>query len=682
MTNKKTISKILICLFLVLALVAGPLSTISLVSADEPVTAAISDFVTQHADGTDNDQEITDSLGFVTDFGDALGSETTGAWTTPAYTGMTITQANAGDFSQDSETTFTYDEQNVLLNTIGLDNTPENKYALLLLLNAEGVAGIQSPEITIPAHGIYVLTFNVKVAELGNSATNYGVNAKIIDSDGKSVAVNSIKTENSAYITYAFVIYGNEYTEKTIKLQLLFGNAVENTTGNATASKQLGYAAVDTIRLFGATYDQATALLLDSKVIKATLLSGNASYEKISNGYFNRTKNQIWNIAEASTINDLCPIDWTQTTSANNTNAHFGIIDTNEDIFNARKLALELDVQNPGNPTGMSNITNNNNVLMLNNSAATYQNIKSANIKLTKSSYFEISFSFNTPANATESNALNFYIVDSTGATIYSAEDLFSYVEYIGTNNEWATFHVFISTSTEDKTVNFVINFGNETRTAEGFAFVDDVRLITKTATNVFSNSENDTYVLKGEEGAEIEYLATGEASFTDVQTLDLTDASNRNFGLYKYSAPVVETDPTDEQPAIEEEPTSNTSIAWYIVPSVLFGLCLIFGLIIYYVRKIKIKMPRKPKKNAYDRKKTLNKQVEQRERDEKLFQKTDIEAQLSNVKEEIKNLEKSYEVNSKNKKNKMALKAYVAKRERLQIRQDKLLETLKKIDK
>ena len=678
MTTKKSFTKLIICLLLILALFPiGYATTVYAAKDDEEkIEFSIEDLINQHGDGSENSQELTSGLGLNMGF----ESGSTEGWTIPTFAETEIIQVGVADFT-DPDGAFAYGDGMINYTTIGTDGTDRNRFGLLFLLNDSGIAGIESPEITIPAHAYYVLTFNVKVAELGNSGTNYGINAKLIDqATGDIVAMDAIKTESEDYVTYAFLIQGNEFSETKVKLQLLFGNAVE-TDGVTTKSEQIGYAAVDTIRLFSVTYEQFSNLTEDDNGQQASYLTQNSDYIFIDNGYFNITENQNWNLDNYTALSDLRPLNWAQSQACGETD--WGIINTNKTIFETIIKNLGLSATNPNNADGSSIENSNNNVLMLSNQNG-YQTITSSEIVLTKNKYYEIRFKFNTQANQDQTNPISFYIIDSDDRTIYSKENVFSYVEYSSDSNEWATFHAFIKVDGTDKKVNFIIEFGTEESPTTGVAFIDDVRLMKSSASSVFVNNEENKYVLKAEEGqTETSYLPTGAITFDDLLNLDQTSETNRNLVAFTYDVPEeTPTDDPEEDKDDDETPAADPSIAWYIVPSILLAVALIAGIVLYYVKKIKIKKPRKKSKNQYDRNKTLNKQVEKREREQKALEKQNLDAQLEQVRNEIKSLEEKYESSKKAKTNMKDLKAYLAKRQKLQNKEAKILEQIEKLSK
>lgn len=672
----KTSKFLLTFLCLLLAFALLPVLQIQSVSAD---SVAVANFIKDHATGSENNQELTSSLtSFTTDFGDKNGTGTTTGWSIPSFSGVEVKQVNSADLTSDATIGYT-ETDDVTFSSIGTDGTEGNKFGLLFLLKEKGIAGIESGVITIPARGLYVLTFNAKIGKLANTAGNYGINAKIIEVSGdetvKTYSMNALKTVNEEYESYAFVIQGNEYTDKTIKIQFLFGNAVEE-NGVTTKNEQIGYAAIDSIRFFGASYSQFNELSSDKNAKLVSLLSENSSYINIDNGYFNVTENQKWKLEDNTALSDFRPYQWKQ---EGGEDATYGVVNTNAALFTERMAQLGISAVNP-------EASSSNNVLMLYNSSASHQKITSASFKLSSNSYYEISFRFNTPANADQTNGLSFYLVDKEKNTIYSKENVFSYTEFNGNNNEWATFHAFIKTDSKSKDVNFIIKFGTEEKQTTGYAFVDDVRLYTtRTSSAMFDNTQKDTFELtKGEDETETKYLKEGVVSFDDLKELDPKSEANRSMAVYDYSAPVEEDDkteiPSDTDKDTNTEESSNSSLIWYVIPSVLLGICLIGGLIIFYTKRIKIKKHTKRKKANYDRKKTLNKQVAKRERDAATLERGDYEAQLESVRNEIEALENEYAKNEKDKKSPLSLEKYLSKRQKLQNKENRLIEQIKKL--
>lgn len=675
-TKKHSFLKIALCLILVLAIF--PIAKISTVFAE---TLTLKTLISSHAD-----QEITSSLEINTNFenGSTLNGSGVASWGTPTIGSATITQVNVADLTKDEYIGYKT-ENDVKYSSIGTDGTTGNKYGLLFKLSESGIAGIESTAITIPANAYYVLSFNVAVPALDNTLLQYGINAKLIheDKDGEEVitTLKAIKAKNKNYVSYAFLIQGNENVEKTVKLQFLFGNAVVGSDDKLTESKQIGYAVVDTIRMFSVSQSQFAELTEDKNCQEVSLLDQNSKYISIPNGFFNETSNKNWNLEANTKLSDLAPLDWTHTGSSN----EFGVVNTNVKLFENRLTQAGLSSVNPGNPNGWDT-TNYNNVLMLSNPTEAHQKLTSGQFVLAKNSYYKISFSFNTPAIEGQTNGISFQIVDTDGKTIYSQEKIYSYTEYKDDANQWATFNLFVETDTVEKKVNFIITFGTENSPAKGNAFVDEISLSKVSSTIAFGNTEENKYPLITQEGEEQKFLEKGNVSFENLKELDKENSANRTLSLFSYK-PVAENNTnsnnstsTDTNKNNEtKDSSSNSALVWYVVPSVLLGVCLIGGMVIYFVRKLKIKKPKskKPAKTQYDRKSTLNKQVEKREKEQGSVLKEQYEAELQQVQKEIESLEENYK---KEKQNKHTLQSYLSKRQKLEAKEIKIKDQLNKL--
>lgn len=596
-----------VCAILAFALIfcAIPLSAIKSLKAE---SLTLSSLLENYGQSSSSSQEITSSLGFVTDFGDAAGSETKEGWTTPSFTSQAITEVGVADLTSTTNIGYTT-EGDITFADLGTDGQEGNKYGLFLIQKTAGIAAIDSPEISVPAHALYVLTFNVKIGKVEKSK---GLNACLIDQDGTIYSKKAI-TSTSGYETFCFLIEGNQYETRSFKLRLMLGLYKEEDS-STTKNEEQGYAVVDTIRLFSVTREQFTSLSDDTDhTTKVWLSKINSSYVTITNGTFNSTNNKNWNMEENTALSDLAPTDWTQTGAANST---YGVVNTKSEVFSERMAQLGLEATNPEDGTM------NSNVLMLYNSDFSNQTITSSSIKMSSNYVYEISFRFNTPATPNQTNGLSFYVVDDDDKTIYSKENIFSYEQYSEDANEWATFRLFIMPDSSLSDVKFIIKFGTESKTAKGIAYVDDVLISDKRDDDsAFVNHLENTFELtKENETDETTYLAKGTVSFDDLKELDLTKSSNRTLWVYDYSD--VEEDSTEDDTSSsnkndeDDEEEDNSAVIWYVIPSVLLGVCLIAGIVIYYCKKIKIKKHPRKKKTSYDRKKTLNKQVEKRERE------------------------------------------------------------------
>lgn len=701
MIKKSYFKKIILSVIIIVMLLPFGISLGALFADTEKLT--LSSLLTDY-----QEQEITEELDFLSDFdpesGDGGGLIEFDGWSVPDYKNNdneslllnselplyesieAEVQENALKIVNLSSDDHFYYSGNKNLTYLGVFGASSEGYGLFFLTSKEGVLGAETTEIIIPAHAIYVLSFKVNI---GHSGKDSGLNVRVIDENENIYSMSAIKNTSKNYKTYAFLIRGHELNEKTVKLQFLWGNIKKETDGIYTAEKELGYAVVDSIRLFSVNSEQYADLASESAHKQVDLFSSSA-YQFIKNGYFNQVKNKKWKLEENTQIMDFLPEHWLQETTLTDEDhivARYGVVNVSSSKLD------NLGLINPGSPN--PEISNNNNVLILYNGNNTepqnaYQSITSTETTLQKNKYYEISFKFNTPALSDsadeENNSLNFYIKTSDNKVIYSREDMFSYDEWREDANEWTTFRLFIKTSDKDQKFKFVIKFGTEDKPKSGYAYVDEINLSLPkpSAGAMFNNTEEDKYVLKdGDE--ENTHLATGNISFSDLEKVDFssemvaTTGGNRSLAIYDFTAPVIptDTDEEDPEPSPVEEPTRNLNYLWYVIPSILLGVCTILGLVIFYGSKLKkkIKFPKKAKKSSYDRKKTLNKQAASQK--SVSANTSSIEKQLKSVKSQITKLENNYK---KTKSSPTALKEYVKKREKLQNEELRLKEKLDKV--
>ena len=82
-----------------------------------------------------------------------------------------------------------------------------------------------------------------------------------------------------------------------------------------------------------------------------------------------------------------------------------------------------------------------------------------------------------------------------------------------------------------------------------------------------------------------------------------------------KYTSIISST--TSEEDSDEEDSNSDNynSNIWYIIPSLISALALVFAIVVTFARKIKWRKPSKKIKSSYDRKQTLEKDLDRRER-------------------------------------------------------------------
>lgn len=682
-------SKIWIASLLILCLAICFVPAMGKVFADDEDTKlSISDILTKDEF---SGQEITSSLPFNPNFEGETEAERFNGWQTWAIqtTGRSAVVADLTSDMPIFENGKTYAEVGAV----------QGSYGMLFINTEKGVSAIEtSSVINIPARSLYLLTFKVKLLDLKNNVGFFvnlvEVNSNISEDNLNKAQIKNIKStvekdsegkDTTVYVSYAFLIQGSELYDTTARLQFSLGTR-ESDTDTSESKYETGLAALDDIRMFSLTSEQSSKLSTSSNVTKANFSQISSNYNiKIANGAFNNTINQGYDL---SSISLFTPADWTQSTSLNNEEAVYGIINTNSAMFSSKFPSL----LNPGLTTYQTVgdiATTYNNVLMIYNKSNTHQTITSSSISLSKEKIYELSFEFCTPAVkdtfAEETNSITFLVKDGD-TIIYSRENIYSYDEadHQKDTATWKRLSLIIETGDVSKNLTFEIVFGTESESKTGAAYVDNVRLDARTADKAFNNIYENKLQLSSEE---TEYLEKGYVSLEDVKNLK----SNDIVATYKYESTVVPTEPGKEENNSEstKDNTTNLTYLWYVIPSIILALCTIGGIVIFYVQKIKIKHKRKTKrlsnkkKSSYDRtkyskpakqekivenQKSVVKEPVVKEPVVKEKELTpEIEESNLSLEKQIEKLEQDYS------ENKISLKKYLSEREKLE---DKIMKS------
>ncbi len=682
-------SKIWIASLLILCLAICFVPAMGKVFADDEGTKlSISDILTKDEFAG---QEITSSLPFNPNFEGETEIERFNGWQTWAIqtTGRSAVVADLTSDMPIFENGKTYAEVGAV----------QGSYGMLFINTEKGVSAIEtSSVINIPARSLYLLTFKVKLLDLKNNVGFFvnlvEVNSNISEDNLNKAQIKNIKStvekdsegkDTTVYVSYAFLIQGSELYDTTARLQFSLGTR-ESDTDTSESKYETGLAALDDIRMFSLTSEQSSKLSTSSNVTKANFSQISSNYNiKIANGAFNNTIDQGYDL---SSISLFTPADWTQSTSLNNEEAVYGIINTNSAMFSSKFPSL----LNPGLTTyqTVGDIsTTYNNVLMIYNKSNTHQTITSSSISLSKEKIYELSFEFCTPAVkdtfAEETNSITFLVKDGD-TIIYSRENIYSYDEadHQKDTATWKRLSLIIETGDVSKNLTFEIVFGTESESKTGAAYVDNVRLDARTADKAFNNIYENKLQLSSEE---TEYLEKGYVSLEDVKNLK----SNDIVATYKYESTVVPTEPGKEENNSDssKDNTTNLTYLWYVIPSIILALCTIGGIVIFYVQKIKIKPKRKTKrlsnkkKSSYDRtkyskpakqekivenQKSVVKEPVVKEPVVKEKELTpEIEESNLSLEKQIEKLEQDYS------ENKISLKKYLSEREKLE---DKIMKS------
>lgn len=292
---------------------------------------------------------------------------------------------------------------------------------------------------------------------------------------------------------------------------------------------------------------------------------------------------------------------------------------TYENFDNKTFGKITSDVETPNNWTygqdteegvyaGIKNIDSFNNIPASPSKEKTYLYIESLH---DGNYYYTSKEKYNFSSETFYKITLNVYTIgiereepndnDKDGKIIYGASIMLTDAEDIilkgiNTNGNWKTYTIYAS-FTEDVTSTIRLSLGSTDEDCRGLVLFDNL---------VISTFESvDDY------NAEIEEAEEGLfATFTN------------------YTPPEEEED--------EESTPWSSSFNWLILPSLITGLAIIIAVIGYYIKKITFN--RKPKiKTNYDRRKTLDKDIDKREKIALRQQIIDeLRAELSSIDQEI----------------------------------------------
>lgn len=695
MSNLIKKSKTWIVCLLILCLTICFVPTITSVFAEEKEDSklSISDIITKDEF---KKQEITSTLPFNPNFEGTTPEEMNRGWQTWGDN-STGCEANAKDLTSKLEIADSKNIGNIANNYKYSDVGAAQGSNGMLFTNIEsGVSGIKTIDtINIPARSLYLLTFKVKVLKIKNNCGLYvnlvEVNENITEKNLAKAQISSIKTtvekdsegkDTVVYVSYAFLIQGNELYDTTARLQISLGSLK---TDSADAKSEQGIAALDDIRMFSLSSEQSNKLLKASNVTKASFSQLKNYNVKIANGSFNEVVNQGYDISD---VQYFTPANWTQSTSLNNEQACFGVVNTNSAIFSSKFAGL----LNPGLTTYQTTgdiTTNYNNVLMLNNLSNTYQSVASSNIALGTGKIYELSFEFCTPAVkdtfAEETNSITFVVRDGDN-TIYTQENIYSYDKANHAKNTaiWKRLSLIIETADTAKNLTFEIIYGTESESKTGAVYVDNVKLDARSSDKAFNNIYENKLQLEGENE---KFVEKGYVSLENVKNLK----NNNIVSTYKYESQTTPSggnkDDNKQDNNKNTENETNLTFLWYVIPSILLAVCTIGGIIIFYAQKIKIK-PRKKvkrlsnkKKTDYDRSKNVKSVKEQKivktkpqksaQENEPVVKEKEITPEIAEqnltIEQQIAQLEQEYS------ENKISLKKYMKQRERLE---DKIMKS------
>ncbi len=276
--------------------------------------------------------------------------------------------------------------------------------------------------------------------------------------------------------------------------------------------------------------------------------------------------------------NTLLPLNYFEVATTNS-NVESGIVNLN-------KGYAGLTENNP----------NNKYALVVSSATDVYHYLETTNsFSVGENSYYVISVKVKTHDLNTNGDA------NKMGARIYiSGEGLDKTIEGIKTNGSWETYTFYIA-STASTSATLQLGLGSSENLCSGIALFDDIT---------------------------IEQLADQTAFDAAID-----GKINDDYNLIINSTDTTEETETNEEDADEFDPAN----LWYILPSLISALALIVAIVVTFARKINWKRPSKKVKTSYDRKKTVEKDLDRREKIELRKQMiSELELQLKDLNEEI----------------------------------------------
>ena len=404
---------------------------------------------------------------------------------------------------------------------IGDDLSYNNSKALALYTKGQdGYVGVQSKELEIKAHGIYKISFNLKVAEITSGTfylkvkendTIYNLYSSVITSDqedttkdylplqeGQTSGISSNSENNftNDYQTVEFYIKGHALYDTFVNLEFWLGDSstsangcvvidnvsVEYATNEelASASNSLSLTTNSSSNVPNARFD---ATEFDGDVLEYPVKASNWTTSLEDDAY---NKSGVVYLYDQATFNDMYGSD------------------------EYRYLGSF-----PGYPSDAPNVSLPNNVYMMYNSKASYQSITSESYPISENSYYKMTFDYYIPALT--GTTISLEVVDENGIQLFYQDGITGY-------GSWRTFEVYIHTAeTVAHNLQIVINLGEEDGTlSQGLVYIDNV-LVSTSSESEFTGAQSNKVDLSDY------FLSLGSATndITESPAYDFTVSQN-----------------------------------------------------------------------------------------------------------------------------------------------------------
>lgn len=350
-----------------------------------------------------------------------------------------------------------------------LSNLGSKSKALLINNNDSASIGFRSSKITLKQFGTYKISILVNAQVTGSATANLIEVKSSSVSSPKSFSAEISSTSTSGWTEYAFYIQARSFTDTEVYLELWLGESEKST----------GYVIFDDIIVYNITSNEYATGIENSNSTEANFAP--SSSLSVPNGMFNLIEND-----SREQNPPYSAKNWTLT-GANSTNSLCGIINTKD-------TSMFPDFFNPS--TG-----ENNNILMIGSRGATSLTYTTENsIELEAKKYYKLTFKVQTQS-LTESDKVSVKLY-TDDFTIYEFSD-------ISSDQEWITYTLYIHTGIQSLDAKIALNL-----TGNGFAFFDDISLISSSETSFNKTLDENSFRV-------------------DIENDQFTNVSSRKNGIY-----------------------------------------------------------------------------------------------------------------------------------------------------
>ncbi len=340
--------------------------------------------------------------------------------------------------------------------------------------------------------------------------------------------------------------------------------------------------------------------------IDALPTNNSATLVDMTDYYINLSTNNI--IDEGDNIANFSSSAYTG--SSNGDNSDGGIV-TNKYLQEQRYTEFVVDTEN------------NLNLFYIQTKSTTIHTIESVfNFDLTSGSYYQLSFMLQTKFTYTSHQTLpdDFDINDcSFGVTIGLTN--FDYIGELKSNGKYQEFIIYFY-ATEDTTSQLLIALESHCEYTTGTMVI---------------------YNLTFEEiGTDDDVPSVYTAAETSISRSDY-DVNEARVAIASYSE--TEEEEAEDDDGSDSDTTSENDYAWLLyISSIITGLAIIIAIVGYYLRKIKIKKIEIKRKETYDRKGSLHKDVIRQEAEQERAKEIErLEQDIKKFEIELENVEKEH---------------------------------------